>query len=180
MATVSSADGQVKLLDKFISENTKAGRSEEMGRIKEIRDELQKLMKDAYGANDALLKITEVEFKDLVREADGLQNKIKETNMGGHTLAHTMKNMYERFGSWFGITRSLMAVVRMFKQMVGHVREVDAGMTELRKVTDETAATYARFLEGTMVRAQKLGATLADTVNASADKRKIVPLCSNT
>ena len=53
--------------------------------------------------------------------------------------------------------------------MVNVVKDIDSAMTELRKVTDETDITYANFLDGAAVRAQNLGATISDTVSATAD-----------
>ena len=53
--------------------------------------------------------------------------------------------------------------------MVACVVEVDTAMTELKKVTDATDATYDRFLTNATSRARELGATLSDVVTASAD-----------
>ena len=67
------------------------------------------------------------------------------------------------------VTRSLMVMVNNFKQMVTNVRALDAAMTELKKVTDETRAAYTRFFNEAAVRAKSLGATLTDTITATAD-----------
>ena len=53
--------------------------------------------------------------------------------------------------------------------MVSAVIDIDTAMTELKKVTDETSTVYAKYLDDASVRAKKLGATIADTVTASAD-----------
>ena len=42
-------------------------------------------------------------------------------------------------------------------------------MTQLRKVTDETDSTYEKFFDGVSDRAKDIGATMSDTINASAD-----------
>ena len=42
-------------------------------------------------------------------------------------------------------------------------------MTELRKVTDETEATYAKFLDTAGQTGARIGATVSDFVNATAD-----------
>ena len=62
-----------------------------------------------------------------------------------------------------------MTLYRALKQVVSTVIEVDTAMTELRKVTDETDATYSKFLDNASERAKKIGATLTDVVNSSAD-----------
>lgn len=53
--------------------------------------------------------------------------------------------------------------------IVNNAKEVDTAMTELKKVTTETDATYDKFLSNAGTRAQSLGATLRDTVSATAD-----------
>ena len=53
--------------------------------------------------------------------------------------------------------------------MVTAVIDVDTAMTELRKVTNETEATYSQFLNTATTRAKELGATVSDTVTATAD-----------
>ena len=53
--------------------------------------------------------------------------------------------------------------------IVEAAKEVDTAMTELKKVTFETGDTYDKFLDNAGSRAQKIGATLKDTVSATAD-----------
>lgn len=54
-------------------------------------------------------------------------------------------------------------------QVYTNVVNIDTAMTELKKVTDETNTTYERFLDNAGERAKKLGATITDTVTATAD-----------
>ena len=51
--------------------------------------------------------------------------------------------------------------------------QVDTAMTELKKVTDLTATGYNQFLEGAQQRASKLGATLTEVINATADYSRL-------
>ena len=53
--------------------------------------------------------------------------------------------------------------------IVNSAKEVDTAMTELKKVTFETNDVYEKFLDNAGGRAQKIGATLRDTVSATAD-----------
>ena len=55
------------------------------------------------------------------------------------------------------------------RKMYETVTDIDTAMTELRKVTDETEATYDRFLTNAEPRARALGVTITDVVNSSAD-----------
>ena len=55
------------------------------------------------------------------------------------------------------------------QQVYQNVVEINTAMTELKKVTDETDATYDQFLLNAADKAKKLGATIPDVVNATAD-----------
>jgi TP901 family phage tail tape measure protein len=62
-----------------------------------------------------------------------------------------------------------MRIVMGFKQMVTNVKEIDAAMVSLKKVTDETAEGYRRFFDEASEGAKKLSISIVDLINASAD-----------
>lgn len=94
---------------------------------------------------------------------------IKEAGENTKTFTDRMGGLASKFTSWLTVSQVIMQVYRALREMVKTVAEVDAAMTELRKVTDETEATYSKFLDNASNRAKKLGTTLSDIVNASAD-----------
>lgn len=67
----------------------------------------------------------------------------------------------------------MILVSQGFREIYQNVKDVDAAMTELRKVTDATNSEFVAFLDGASDRAQKLGASLADVVSASADYARL-------
>ena len=75
----------------------------------------------------------------------------------------------KKFSAWFSASQAIMQAVNALKKMFSVVKEVDTAMTELRKVTNETESTYERFLENAVSRSKTLGATLSDTISATAD-----------
>lgn len=96
-------------------------------------------------------------------------SQIKNAGEATKSLIDHFVGLASKFGSWFGTTQIIMTAIRHIKQMVKNVIELDTAMTELKKVTNETDATYARFLDNATNRAAKLGATLSDVVSATAD-----------
>lgn len=62
----------------------------------------------------------------------------------------------------------LMKIRQALGQVYTNVVNLDTAMTELKKVTDETDETYRKFLTNAASRARALGATITDTVNATA------------
>lgn len=57
--------------------------------------------------------------------------------------------------------------------IVQNAIDVDTAMTELKKVTDLTDTGYVKFLDDAGDRASKLGATLTEVVNATADYARL-------
>lgn len=85
------------------------------------------------------------------------------------TFSERLSGLAAKFSTWLSVSQVIMLAVRAIKEMVSTVIELDTAMTELKKVTNESDATYARFLDGATDRAKKLGASISDTVMATAD-----------
>lgn len=85
------------------------------------------------------------------------------------TLGQKVKRVFdEKLG--YGVLATLALYARQsIVQVYNNVVNLDTAMTELKKVTDETDATYNKFLDDAAERAQDLGATMSDVVMASAD-----------
>lgn len=137
----------------------------------------------AIQSDIASLQQWNMQFKNGQITAEQFSAKLKSLSANFTTNSHTIKaageatktwgqrlgSLSAKFGTWFSITRVIMAAYRALRQMVTAVIDVDTAMTELKKVTDETDETYNKFLDNAAVRAKELGAALADVVTASAD-----------
>lgn len=90
---------------------------------------------------------------------------------GENTLSwgDKLKGITSKFSQLFSTSEIIMKSIETGKKMVKAVVEVDTAMTELKKVTDETDESYSAFLERASGRARDVGATLSDTVTATAD-----------
>jgi DNA repair exonuclease SbcCD ATPase subunit len=64
---------------------------------------------------------------------------------------------------------SMYAAFNKIRQGVTYVKEIDLALTELKKVTDETDATYKKFLKTASKTAAKVGSTVKDVVSSTAD-----------
>lgn len=96
-------------------------------------------------------------------------NAIKRAGENTKTLSERVGGLAAKFTSWLTVSQIVMKLYSSLKKMVSAVIDIDTAMTELKKVTDETSTVYAKYLDDASVRAKKLGATIADTVTASAD-----------
>lgn len=98
-----------------------------------------------------------------------LRNEIIATGNTGKTFATKIAEQFSKLGIYFSAATIFMRARSGLKKMYDNVLALDTAMTELKKVTNETSATYTKFLDDAINRATKLGSTLADTVNATAD-----------
>lgn len=94
---------------------------------------------------------------------------LKQNGHATKSFGDKLKGLAGRVSSYFGAYQAIMYVIRAIRNMVNAITEIDTAMTELKKVTNETDATYKKFLNNASVRAKALGATVSDVVNASAD-----------
>lgn len=130
--------------------------------IKRLQD-LQSEFSD-LGKSDIRARLTDIN-KDFANSS----TVIKAAGESTQTLSDRVGSLAGKFASWLTISQVIMKVYQALKQMVTAVIEVDTAMTELRKVTNETEETYSKFLDTAVTRAKQMGATVADTVSASAD-----------
>lgn len=67
-------------------------------------------------------------------------------------------------GTYFGFHEAIQAV----RSGLNYVKEIDLAMTELKKVTDETDASYNEFLKDASSISAVIGSTISDFTNATA------------
>lgn len=114
-------------------------------------------------------KLNKERLSQLSNEFNNCEGHIRAAGLASKSFGDVIVSNAKKFTSWFSVSQIIMRSVSELGKMVQAVKDVDTAMTELRKVTDETDATYTKFLDNAAVRAKELGATLADTVNATAD-----------
>ena len=170
-AALKSADREITKTRKNLQEWTAAKNGPASGHYETLETNLSKLEElydDVFNG-----KITKGKFDEALRElvsgSDAARKSIKDLGRDTLSAGGRVKEMFGKFSSWFGISQAVMLAVASVKQMVATVIELDSAMTELKKVTDETDATYERFLDKAGTRAKNIGASLTDVVTATAD-----------
>ena len=160
MATINEVISAYKKVSTYIDKNPRIDGTE-LEQLKLMREQLLGVWNDSKNAADGMTSMSKTDLRKLLSDFAALDTSITESGKKGNTLVGIISSAYKKFGGWMLVTRSLMVMVNNFKQMVTNVRALDAAMTELKKVTDETRATYTRFFNEAAVRAKSLGATLA-------------------
>lgn len=169
MATLNEVISAYKRLNEYINKNPRIVGTSEHTQLTSMRDELAGIIARAQEAGDNIASISKKDLRGMLNQLSIMDASLAEAGRKGKTLGGVIESAYKKFGGWMLVTKSLMAVVRSVRDMVTNVRELDAAMTELRKVTNETEAAYDKFFDNASNRAKRLGATFVDTISATAD-----------
>lgn len=169
IATLKEITAAYQKLNTYISKNPRIAGTIQGDRLISMRDRLYEIMQAGKEANSAIQNITQADLQNMLGQMSQMQIALKASGKEGKSLGGIIGSAYSRFGGWMLVTHSLMSVMRDLKQMVINVQEIDTAMTELKKVTDETDATYRTFLSNAATRSKELGTTIADIVTATAD-----------
>ena len=114
-----------------------------------------------------------VQYNDATKALYAYQKQERESLTGFPAF---MKNMKSKMASILQYTASITSIYRVIgelKRGIQYVREIDSALTELKKVTDETEKTYDRFLQTAAKTADKVGSTIQEVVNSTADWARI-------
>lgn len=80
-----------------------------------------------------------------------------------------LKGKFRSIGTYLTASLGWQEVWQQLRKGVEYVRQIDLALTELKKVTNETDEAYEAFLQTASKSASKIGSTVSDFVNATAD-----------
>ncbi len=149
--------GLIQAIQNYLKSNTRIKGSQYENQLNTL---LGKLRTGDYDSKD--LKGYETVFKQI-------KTDINAAGLAGKSLNDIFSSGIKKFSSWFGISQLVMTGVRGIKQIISTITELDTAMTELRKVTDLTEQEYENFGYKAANISKQVGATVADTINSTAD-----------
>lgn len=127
--------------------------------VKEL-NELQKRAEDLS---------TKTDLKKFNADFEQFNTKVKQAGLHTKSLGDKLKDAFKNFASFFSASRVIYEVISKLGEMVQNVKNLDAAMVNLRKVTDETDSSYDRFLTRATAKAKELGTTVVDLVDATTN-----------
>lgn len=105
-----------------------------------------------------------------------LKKQFAELRAKSKELGLETESLIDKFEKLFGTHLSTMITMAALHKMQDALRivyqnvvEIDTAMTELRKVTNLTASGYEEFMDRAADQAQKLGVSINDFINSTAD-----------
>lgn len=112
-------------------------------------------------------------YDDYVKSITKAKNAVRQLNAEHNSLSAILDRAKKSVLSYVGSYFTIQQAIRIFKDMYQNVVAVDTAMTNLYKVTDETSASYDRFLKNASKNAKDLGNTISGYINQSADWAKL-------
>lgn len=85
------------------------------------------------------------------------------------TLGQKFTRLWKEHFQTAAVMAGLHLVQQGMQQVYQNVVEVDTAMTELKKVTDETDASYVNFTKRAAQQSRELGASISDYIQTTAD-----------
>lgn len=171
IAVLKQAQALLRKMQDAETNWTKASTGRSKASYAEIQNSIDILKGDIRSFSDNSISIDD--FKNritaLSSSFDTLSGDIRRSGENTQTFMSRFGKLTTKFTQWFGASQLVMQAISTLKKMVSVVVELDTAMTELKKVTDATNATYDRFLDNAVKRAKTVGASLTDVVTASAD-----------
>lgn len=138
----------------WLKQNTKAA--------KEYGDEIQKLIASCDKLDKVGLASARQKFNNITKDAE-LHGKT------GLTTWDKLVDKVKEYSIYFSVADVAMRSIQALKDMFEQVKAIDTAMTELKKVTDESDASYDKFLTNAASRAKEIGTTIDGLVTSTAD-----------
>lgn len=110
-----------------------------------------------------------VGMRDLTSEFYNARTGARAVKTGMEQFLGSVGDKFKEVGRYLLSFGSFYRIWGEIQKGVTYVKEIDAALTELKKVTDETDATYAQFLKTMSQTGAEVGATVTDLTNMAAN-----------
>nr|DAM64677.1 MAG TPA: minor tail protein [Caudoviricetes sp.] len=148
-------DKLVQRINKDLDENTNYSKRAKLG-LRALRDELE-------SANPRNLK-------KITSEIINIENAEIRAGRAGRSFFDTLKNSrFHQIAAQMAGMFSVYDVINVVKEGINTVRELDAAMTEVRKVSNATEGQYKSFRNTISSTAKEIATTNKELLNSSAD-----------
>lgn len=147
-------------MQNWLKDNTKAAKKYGDA-IRDLDVQLRKLEDDG-SLRDGDVRAGRRQFNNWTKAA-------KNEGLTGLTWFDQVKTKFKEYASYFSVAEMFMYAEQAVTDMFEQVKLIDSAMTELKKVTDETDASYDQFLTNAASRAKEIGTTIDGLVSSTAD-----------
>lgn len=127
------------------------------------------LLRNKLSTLNASGKLTTDEFKSIQNEFKLIQQQAIATGKIGRSFSSTFAGAFRSILQYVNVSTIIYQSISGLKQMFQNVVDIDTSMTELKKVTNETAESYSKFLSNAGTSAKEIGTTVTGIIESTAD-----------
>lgn len=124
--------------------------------------QIKALQKELASCDATRLNGIKTEFTEITRQA-------QIAGVATQSFGDKFKDQLSKLSTYFSASMLIMTSIRGLKEMYQNVMDIDTAFTELKKVTDETDASYNKFLSNAASNAKEIGTTIDNYITSSAD-----------
>ena len=113
--------------------------------------------------------VDRVTLNGLIRQFKLADKEAEKLGLKGLSNFDKLKTKFKEYATYLSAAEMFMYAEQALRSMFEQVKLIDSAMTELKKVTNETDATYEKFLTNAADRAKAIGTTIDGLVSSTAD-----------
>lgn len=113
--------------------------------------------------------LKQIDVNSVRRQFNLLTKDAERRGLTGLTAWDKLVDKVKEYSVYISAADIFMYASQGLKDMFEQVKLIDSAMTELKKVTDETDASYNNFLRDASSRAKEIGTTIDGLVSSTAD-----------
>lgn len=104
-----------------------------------------------------------------IRGTDNALRAVQGTTKKMPSLLDDIVRKTKEIFTYFSGSSVIYKAFNEIRRGIQYVRDIDKALTELKKVTNETAETYEKFLDTASKTADRVGSTIQEVVSSTAD-----------
>lgn len=141
------------------------------GQAKVIRNASQEIvgLSRNYRTADDVLKTVTITYDRLTGTLKQSTGVVRTVQSKWEEFAGRLSNKFKELAAYALSFMSFYDAIRVVRQGITYVQEIDDALVELKKVTNETEEAYAKFLQTASKTAGQIGSTVSEFTNATAD-----------
>ena len=159
--TLNRIEASAGSFEKYLQQNPQVLKkhSEE---VKSLQNQYKQLFQET--------DITKLQtgFKEVNTSVSAFKGEIRSLGEEGRTVFGELGNDLKKQLQWLTSGTLLFGTIAGIKDMYSEIVKLDDQMVELRKVTDESEATYSKFYNTANETAKSLGVTTESVIGATA------------
>lgn len=165
--------GEFKVEDPTKMYDQMIARLKELGAEHIKVDRVRQIATGTIRHNNRTVSDLTVEYDKLRGSLARYQKQERESLTGLPAFLNGFQKKFNSIMQYLTMTMSIHQVLSQLRKGVQYVKEIDLALTELRKVTNETEATYDKFLQTAASTGARLGATISAVTEATATFSKL-------